>query len=176
VRFGFAASWLLVGMLAGPTFAGADVEFDRAADFSKYRTYQWKAGTPAPDKRVQSRITQAVDGRLQASGLQRTESGGDLLVVSHISTASDTLAGGDDFGYGGWPGWGASSGMGGSPDEGSELPGGTLIVDLVDAETSKLVWRGVASGTVKGTSEKTEKSVDKKIGKLFRSFPPKDAH
>lgn len=173
MRVGFSLSWLLASIVIATTFAGSGVEFDRDTDFSNYRTYQWNDGTPAPDEGVQALIERAIDERLQASGLASRDSGGDLIVVTHISTARNTLAGADDFGYGGWPGWGASSGMGESPAaEDSELPGGTLIVDLVDAETNKLVWRGVASGTIKGSSEKTHKNVDKKIGKLFRNFPP----
>ena len=49
-----------------------------------------------------------------------------------------------------------------------------MIIDLVDAETSKLVWRGIASVTIKESGDKADKQIDKKIGKLFRQFPPSD--
>jgi len=172
MRHGFLASWLLATIVVTTTFAGPKVEFDRSADFSAYRTYQWKTGTPAPDEGVQQRIEQAIDERLQESGLTSQDGVGDLIVVTHTSIARDTLPNGDDLGYGGWPGWGASSGRDAPSVEISELPGGTLIVDLVDAETNKLVWRGVASGTIKGSSEKAEANAQKKIDKLFRDFPP----
>lgn len=174
MRCGFLTACLLATTIATTALAGPKVEFDPDADFSSYRTYQWKAGTPAPDERIQQRIEQAIDGRLEASGLVRQEASGDLIAVTHLSTASDTMGSGSDFGYGGWPGWGARGGKDAQAIEVSELPGGTLIVDLVDTKTNKLVWRGVASGTIKGTGEKAEANVDKKIGKLFRQFPPQD--
>jgi hypothetical protein len=172
MRIGATLSLLLATVLVGTTLAGPKVEFDRAADFSSYRTYQWKEGTPAPDEQLQQQIEQAIGEQLAAGGLTRQESGGDLIVVSHISTARDTPGDVGDLGYGGWPGWGASSGRDAPSVEISELPGGTLIVDLVDSGTNKLVWRGVASGTIKGSSGKSGSNVEKKIGKLFREFPP----
>jgi hypothetical protein len=172
MRQGVLASWLVATIVATTTLAGPKVEFDRSAEFAIYRTYSWKAGTPAPDERVQQRIEQAIDEQLEASGLTRLASAGDLIVVTHTSTSRDAPADRDQFAYGGWPGWGASSGQGAPSAEISQLPGGTLIVDLVDAETNKLVWRGVASGTIKRSSEKAEASVQKKIEKLFRNFPP----
>ena len=175
MRRGLLASWLLATIVITTTLAGPKVEFDRSADFSTYRTYQWKSGTPAPDEGVQQRIEQVIDERLEASGLTRQDGVGDLIVVTHTSIARDTLPNGDDLGYGGWPGWGASSSRDAPSVEVSELPAGTLIVDLVDAETSKLVWRGVASGTIKVSSEKAGANVQKKIDKLFRDFPPGNA-
>jgi hypothetical protein len=173
-RFVFSALCVFASIVVATTMAGPKVDFDRATDFSKYRTYGWKGGTPASSDRIQDRIERAIDERLEAGGLTRQDGGGDLIVVTHISTSHDTMVTADGFGYQGWPGWGGGSDRG-APSVGvSEVPGGTLIIDLVDAETSKLVWRGIASVTIKESGDKADKQIDKKIGKLFRQFPPSD--
>ena len=174
MRLVFPAVWLIASIVAATTLAGPKVDFDHTTDFSNYRTYNWQSGTPASSDRIQDRIEQAIDERLEASGLTRQDSGGDLIVVTHISASRDTRVTAADFGYGGWPGWGGWSDWGTSTVEVSEIPGGTLIVDLVDAETSKLVWRGIAAGTIKESSDKTDGQIDKKIGRLFKQFPPSD--
>jgi hypothetical protein len=49
---------------------------------------------------------------------------------------------------------------------------GTLIVDLFDMSTKRVVWRGVATGTIAEKPEKNVKKIDKAVGKMFKHFPP----
>jgi hypothetical protein len=49
---------------------------------------------------------------------------------------------------------------------------GTLIVDLYDAKTKKMVWRGVATDTVSDQTSKNTEHIDKAIGKMFEKYPP----
>jgi hypothetical protein len=49
---------------------------------------------------------------------------------------------------------------------------GTLVVDLFDTHTKKLIWRGSASDTLSGKSGKNIKNLDKGVDKMFEHFPP----
>ena len=52
---------------------------------------------------------------------------------------------------------------------------GTLVIDLVDAETKNLVWRGTGTGAVDKTQrspEEMQADIDKVINKIMASFPP----
>ena len=49
---------------------------------------------------------------------------------------------------------------------------GTLVVDLFDAKTKNLVWRGVSSGMLSDKSDKNIKSLNRGVQKLFQHFPP----
>jgi hypothetical protein len=165
----------LIAILATTcSLAGTRVDYDRTVDFSTYHTYSWQDGTLAMHERVQETIEQAIDGQLGAKGLARQTSDGDLLIVAHASMARDTGVPADRTGGGDWPGWDDRGGSRDGPGEVSEIPAGTLIVDIVDAETRKLVWRGIASGAIKPSGEQTSKKIDKKIAKLFSRFPPTD--
>ena len=45
---------------------------------------------------------------------------------------------------------------------------GTLVVDLYDAKTKQLIWRGSAQGTLSNKAEKNQKNLDKGVAKMFQ--------
>src|SRR5205823_3128973 len=49
---------------------------------------------------------------------------------------------------------------------------GTLVVDLFDANSKNLIWRGSASDTLSDKSDKNIKELDKGVQKMFAHFPP----
>jgi hypothetical protein len=49
---------------------------------------------------------------------------------------------------------------------------GTLVIDLFDARTKQLIWRGSASDTLADKSDKNIKNLDKGVQKMFEHFPP----
>src|SRR5687768_18017722 len=62
---------LLLGTVA---FAqSVTYDFDRSADFSRYRTYAWVPGTNVDDELNHNRIVRAVEAQLAAKGLSKVE-------------------------------------------------------------------------------------------------------
>ena len=49
---------------------------------------------------------------------------------------------------------------------------GTLVVDLFDTNSKKLIWRGSASDTLSDKSAKNIKNLDRGVEKMFDHFPP----
>jgi hypothetical protein len=47
-----------------------------------------------------------------------------------------------------------------------------LVVDLYDAKTKQLLWRGSSSDTLSNNSNKNIKNLDKGVQKMFKKFPP----
>jgi hypothetical protein len=47
-----------------------------------------------------------------------------------------------------------------------------LVIDIWDARTKQLLWRGTATDTVSENPEKNEKNLKKAMEKLFRKYPP----
>ena len=48
---------------------------------------------------------------------------------------------------------------------------GTLVIDVVDANTKSLVWRGVASGEVARGGSSGQR-LEQAVQKMFARFPP----
>ena len=49
---------------------------------------------------------------------------------------------------------------------------GTLVVDLFDTNTAKLIWRGSASDTLSDKSDKNIKTLNSDVQRMFEHFPP----
>jgi hypothetical protein len=114
----------------------------------------------------------AVDAQLAAKGLSKVEAGAnpDALVAYHASFDKDLQISGFSSGFGGYR-FGASRSGTATVDE---ILIGTIAVDMVDAKTKTIVWRGTASKEVdvKASPEKREKNINKGAEKLFKNYPP----
>jgi len=50
---------------------------------------------------------------------------------------------------------------------------GTIVVDIFDTPSKKLIWRGQATDVLSDKPEKNEKKLEKSVGEMFKHFPPK---
>src|SRR5262245_49634532 len=148
-------------------------DFDKATNFSKYKTYAWARGTSVSDELVHKRVVHAVDGQLSAKGFAMVDASAkpDVLVAYHANfdTALQINASGS-----GWGPYGLGGNRIGSA-RASEVAVGTLTVDIVDATTGSIVWRGTASKDVDGNAspQKKDKNMNNTAQKMFRNYPPK---
>jgi hypothetical protein len=151
------------------------VDYDKDADFSKYKTYAFGKGTPAPETLMDQRIREAIATQLAAKGLTKVESNADLFVVYHCAIDKQTQL--DTTSLGGW-GWGGGwrrwGGLGGGDaiTRVEQIPVGTLIVDIGDMAQKRYIWRGTATKTESSNPQKNEKTIDEEVRKMFEKFPP----
>jgi hypothetical protein len=141
------------------------VDSDPAAPFATYKTYAWVQGTPAPNPLNEDRLHEAVDARLSGRGLAMNTTAPDVVVTTHVTTKERQELVPNGFGYGPW--WGG--GYGAASVE--TYIDGTLIVDLYDASTKKMVWRGVATATASDKPSKNAAKMNKALDKMFEKFP-----
>ena len=155
--------------IAGCSSISISTDFDSNADFAGYKTFGWMKQADSEEGYdysglVDERIKSAVDKQLQTKGLTKGTTNTDLLVVYHAGKKEQLEV--EDWGYGGW--WGVGGGDAYSYEE------GTLIVDLVDASTKKMVWRGTAKKAMSESpsSEERDAAIDEAIQKMFEKYPP----
>jgi uncharacterized protein DUF4136 len=143
-------------------------DYDHSTNFGQYKTYSWgKVQTHNP--LLVDRIKDAVNSTLTAKGWTLVPSGGDVEVFAiKTSQNQQTL---DTFydGFGGGRRWG---GFGDATTTVETYKVGTLVVDLFDAKTGKLIWRGSSSDTLSDNADKNTKNLDKGVNKMFQHFPP----
>lgn len=164
---------------AASSFASSvKTDFDRAADFGRYKTFCWQKVETRNPLWVE-RIKAAVSSALTAKGLAPAESGSgcDVAVMAmEIKRDHDTVnTFYDNFGPG-WGGWGWRGFGGDSFGEATTMTTtyqtGTLIVDLFDTKGKNLIWRGSATDTLSDNSDKNIKKLNNAVHKLFEHFPP----
>jgi hypothetical protein len=160
------AALALVMSTAAAYAQKVNVDSDPAAPFATYKTYAWTAGTPAPNALSEQRLHAAVDARLAGEGLAMNTTAPDVIVATHVTTKERQELIANGFGYGPW---GFGGGFGGATVE--TFVEGTLIVDLYDAKTKKMVWRGVATATASDKPTKNTEKMNKALGKMFEKYP-----
>jgi Domain of unknown function (DUF4136) len=148
-------------------------DFDRSADFSQYKTYSWEH-VKTQDPLYVDRIKSAVNAALTAKGWTQVESGGDVSIVAMEITRNQQTLNTFYDGFGGGWGWRrfGGGGFGEATTTTETYKVGTLVVDLFDTKTKKLLWRGTSSDTLSNNSDKNIKNLDKGVDKLFKQFPP----
>ena len=147
-------------------------DYDRAVNFSKFRTYAWVRGTVLKDDLNHKRVVSAIDSQLLSKGLSRVdgEREADMLVAYHANFDENLQVTGFSSGYG-LPRFGHVSGTATT----QKIVSGTLIVDLMDAQTKSIVWRGSAERELDPSAkpEKRDKNINKAAEKIFKQYPPK---
>ena len=165
-----SASLVMLGTVAIAQTVSYD--FDRSADFSKFKSYTWVRGTNLSDALNHNRIMRAVDAQLVARGFSKVETpaNADVLVAYHASFDKNLQINGFSSGFGGYR-FGA---MRTGTATAEEITVGTLAVDIVDATTKTIVWRGTATKEidVKASPEKRDKNINSAAEKIFKNYPP----
>lgn len=166
--------FLLAALVCTATAAFAqDIQFDydRTANFSMYRTYQWveRPMAAAGNQLMDQNIKRAIDQQLAGKGLRRVESGGDLQVSYQAAIEHEKQF----DGWGSGPRW---QGSGRVTTTTIEI--GKIVIDFRDAAKNQLVWRGAAAKTldIKKDPDKNYKSLENAMAKLFKNYPPASNH
>jgi hypothetical protein len=164
---------LLLLLLAGASIVLAvkvTTDYNHQIDFSHYKTYSWLK--VEADPLWTDRIREAIDSQLVRKGWSLVALGGDASLSafgsSHKQPRIETFY--NNFG-GGWFWRGFGDGIATTTVD--YTPIGTLVVDIFDTPTKKLIWRGVATDALSDKPEKNEKKLEKAVSDLFEHFPPR---
>jgi len=171
------AVFVLMGMML--LFAGklsaqqVKTDYDRNTNFGQYKTYSWEQ-VKTKDALDVDRIKSAVNAALAAKGWTQVESGGDVCIVAIEITRNQQTLNTFYDGFGGGWGWRrfGGGGFGEATTTTETYKVGTLVLDLFDAKTKQLIWRGTSSDTLSNNSDKNIKNLDKGVDKMFKHFPP----
>lgn len=169
-----AAAGAAALLLAGCATTQARSYVQPGADFERYRTYGWGAvdtfttGDPRLDSNTffRDRLQAGVDARLASRGLERTDAGAaDLLLHYHVNITQriDVNEIDEKHGYC-------------TDCRPAVYDAGTLTLDLIDASTGRLVWRGWAERSVDGVFDRQdwmEQRIDEAVARILERLPPR---
>lgn len=144
--------------------------------WSKYRTFDWgpadtlPPGDPRLDKDpyFQDRVEGAIEKAMASRGFERSTSSErpDLLIHYHATITERIDVDQIDRGYGSCA---AEDCL-----RVARYEAGTLVVDIVDAESNVLIWRGWAQDSVEGVlgnRERMRRRIDEGVGQMFATLP-----
>jgi hypothetical protein len=174
------STMILIGALIAGCSSGLELnnDYDQQLDFSQFKTFQWvdtakSTGTQGNNSLIAGRVKSAVVNDLTAKGLVESDSDPDLLVIYHVGTQDKVDI--TDYGYGyGYGRWGGAYGAGGGIST-YNYTEGTLIIDIIDASTKQLAWRGTAKGVLEEnpSPEQITKNINTAVAAILSQYPPK---
>jgi hypothetical protein len=172
-RVGRLAAVGALVLTAGCASMNVNSYVERGYDLNRFHTYAW---SPAPaaatgDPRLDSnpffdeQVRAEVEVQLARRGFERTARMPDLLVHYHASMTQRIETRDLDQQYG-------------SCDKGNcradVYDAGTILIDLVDPYTDKVIWRGWAEGAMDGVVDNQawmEATINKAVTRIFERLP-----
>jgi hypothetical protein len=181
------AAVLLVAAFMTGCASGSNIrsDYDRDADFSQYKTYNFYVGAGPESTSYQSLFSQhmviAITGEMDARGYKQSDDP-DLLVnfnallrdKTKVTTRSAPVTYGGYYRYrrGYYDPWYGYSHSHATEMHVSEYTEGTVNIDLVDAKKEKMVWEVVAVGRVREkTLQNIEQAVMDAVPRFFETYP-----
>ena len=149
-------------------------DYDHSADFSQFHTFCF-GHVHSSDPLFEQRIRDEVTRDLTKRGWQMVSSGGDVTVtaVGAVKNQQEYNTFYDGLGGFGWRrGWGGG-GFGETYTTVNQIPVGTLVIDLYQTGSQRLLFRGTANDQLSNNADKNTGKLDKAIDKIFSKLPVK---
>ena len=179
-RFPKSAAPLAVAIVTS-AFAGCapltvSSQFDRAADFAQYRTFQWGPADalPTSDPRLdqnaffRDHLEGAVEKHLASRGWTLASSDTpDILIHYHANVRQRIDVNRIDQQYGSCYATDCDIRV-------MEYEAGTLVLDFVDARTNRVVWRGWAQNSMNGIfdhPDRMERMINEAVERMLARLP-----
>ena len=152
-------------------------DFDRGADFSRYRTYAWVSAAQdvTGDKRLDSslvnaRIRAAVDAQLHAKGYLASPNGPPDFLIAYHAGMKDLMKGASTQNYIGDRAHGTFTTI----SDVQPYHEGTLTIDIVDAASRQLIWQASATADVEQSlsPEERDSRIKNVVRAMLAHFPP----
>jgi hypothetical protein len=135
------------------------VDYDAKADLTSYKTYAWiECKRPANSKLNHEAVIAKINHHLAAIGLRRVDEQQPDLYVSYRGGIVDCVSYDVD-----------SLGNGGTIERIHQEA--TLMIQLIEVKTRRLVWVGRAAYTLSDTPATNDRRIDQTISKILKKYP-----
>ena len=152
-------------------------DYDQSADFTMYRTfsiYDLKTNGHVNELN-KDRIAKYIRAEMTKKGFKETDTRPDLMVnaVTVIKDKRSLVANSSYYNYGGfyrpYTYWAPASSY--TTLSTYQYKDGSLVIDVVDAKTKKMIWEGSASAQFEKKPENPDAAISSTVAKIMERFP-----
>jgi hypothetical protein len=155
-------------------------DFDKNAVFSNYKTFSvYNLKTTGSVSQLNAdRIVNAIKAELSAKGFQETGSNADLIInaVTILKDKQSVSSTTNYYGYGGmyrpYSYWGGGMGTGTTSVSTYNYKDGSMIIDVVDNKTQKMIWQGTGNAEIDKAPKDPDAAIKAAVTKILANFPP----
>jgi hypothetical protein len=175
-------SLFLFFMTSCGTTVSVTNDFDKTIDFSKYKSFSfYHLKTTGDISQLNAdRIKNAIVLEMQGKGYVEDKDNPDLLInaVTVLQEKEATAVSSTNYyGYGGFYrpygyGYGYGYPLGNSTSVNTyNYKDGTLMIDVLDTKTDKLIWEGTGTSEITSKVNDPEKAIGYAVSKILASYP-----
>jgi len=179
-RVFFTSAFASILFSCGPSLK-VTTDHDSSVNLHQYHTfsmYKLEGKTDAVSELNANRITAAVKNEMLKKGFTENATNPELLVntIAILKDRQSVSSNTDFYGYGGAYrpyAWGGGMGtVSASTTYNVEnYKDGSLIIDIVEAATKKLIWQGTGNSEIDKPLKDPDKQIPAAITKIMASFP-----
>lgn len=154
-------------------------DYDKQAEFSSYKTFSFYVFSdkgPGISELNRNRIVNAVKAEMIKKGFTENDNSPDVLVnvTTILKEKKQVSASTNYYGYGGYyrPYYWSPGYTGSTTYNVQEYKDGSLIIDVVDAATKKLVWQGTGNKQIDAPLKNPDTEIPDAVKKIMAGFPP----
>jgi hypothetical protein len=155
-------------------------DYDRTVNFSQYRTFSlyYLVTNRNVSELNEGRIWNSLRAEMIKKGYQENDKNPDMVVnaISVVKNRKTVSANSNVYGYGGpyrpYRSWGGS---GTTTFQSSNYKEGTLLIEVVDAQTNRLVWQGTGNAEFEKQPKNPDLAISNAVNKILSSFPQGNA-
>jgi len=157
-------------------------DYDKSANFQPYKTFRMAQLTmqnQTINQLNQTRIINAVKSEMVKKGFQEVADP-DLEVnaVIILEDKKSVTANTNYYGYGGYYrpyAWGGGMASGYTTYSVEDYKAGSLIIEVADAKTKKLLWEGIGNKDIDKPAKDPDAAIKAAVTSIMASFPPGQA-
>lgn len=169
---------LQVFVLACAPRVRTTTDYDRSANFSSYKTFSLNSQTTAGvvNPLNADRIVHAIRKEMTTKGFKESDTKADIRIhaVTVVKKENAVHISASSYGYGGpyrpYGFWGVH-GTGHATVRKDDYKVGTLVIDVVDSKTEKLVWTGTANAEINKKPKNPDNAIHAVVAKVMADFP-----
>ncbi len=167
---------LFIVFLTGCNTLKVTTDFDKSVDFTKYKTYSFykMKVTDNISQLNQERILRSIKNEMNKKGFVQNDSTPDLFINTTAILQDKQSISSNTYGYGGYYrpyGWGTGYGATTTMNV-YEYKDGSIIVDILDASTQKLIWQGIGNKEIDAPSGNPDATIADAVAQIMYGFPP----
>lgn len=160
-------------------------DYDRSANFSAYKSFSlyYLLTSRNISELNEERIWNSIRTEMIRKGYVENNQNPDLVVnaVSVLKNKKYLSANSNFYGYGGsfrpygyWNG-GYRSVSGSGSVQAYDYKDGSLLIDVVDAKSKRLIWEGKATAELTKQPKNPDEAIQKTVSKILNDFPAGNA-
>lgn len=171
---------ILFAASCGPSLK-VTTDYDRNAVFSNYKSFSvYNLKTTGSVSQINAdRIVNAIKAEMTAKGLQEAGSNADLIInaVTVLKDKQSVSSTTNYYGYGGmyrpYGYWGGGMATGNTTVSTYNYKDGSLIIDVVDNKTQKMIWQGTGNAEIDKAPKDPDAAIKNAVTKILESYPAK---